>query len=547
MNLAYINSLKNKNKDARIEIELKNENTFILHPKRMDRKLLKTISSVCRVDSKYEILISKVSELETLNVELCMPPKAVMKELESSSKFEFNEEFKQTELYKTMFDYQKEGVKTVITKFNGKALIGDEMGLGKTLQALSLFKYYNPNKLVVICPAYLRYTWRREINKWCCMESTVINTGKDTIDGNVVIISYELATKKVSELKDYEMVVCDESHYLKGHKTKRTKTLTPYLKKTKYCILLTGTPALNRPYELYAQAHILRPDIYRSFKSYTQRYCNGHVCHLGFYDFSGSSNANELNWISHKSIMIRRLKRDVLTELPSKNRSEIYVNPTKRKLKPLDPLFKKWNTLNEKISAAVPGSDEIAKLSFERKVLIMEMYRTSSQCKVDSVKKIVKDMVSQGLKFIVFCYHKKFMDEIETVCNSYIRIDGSTPHEKRQEYVDEFQNGEKDVAILSLLAASTGLTLTASSIVVFAELYFVPGTMLQAEDRIHRIGQKNACDIRYIIAEKTLDDYIFRMIVRKLDTLDTFLDGRDDRKFLGKRQKWDGLDEMDQK
>ena len=83
MNLAYINSLKNKNKDARIEIELKNENTFILHPKRMDRKLLKSISSVCRVDSKYEILISKVSELETLNVELA-PPKAVMKELESS-------------------------------------------------------------------------------------------------------------------------------------------------------------------------------------------------------------------------------------------------------------------------------------------------------------------------------------------------------------------------------------------------------------------------------------------------------------------------------
>ena len=97
--------------------------------------------------------------------------------------------------------------------------------------------------------------------------------------------------------------------------------------------------------------------------------------------------------------MIRRLKRDVLTELPQ-NRSEIYVNPTKRKLKPLDPLFKKWNTLNEKISAAVPGSDEIAKLSFERKVLIMEMYRTSSQCKVDSVKKIVKD-ICHGLKFIV--------------------------------------------------------------------------------------------------------------------------------------------------
>ena len=124
------------------------------------------------------------------------------------------------------------------------------------------------------------------------------------------------------------------------------------------------------------------------------------------------------------------------------------------------------------------------------------------------------------------------MDEIQKVLGSHIRIDGNTPVPKRQDYVDKFQNGEVQVALLSLLAASTGFTLTSTSLMVFGELYFVPGTMLQAEDRIHRIGQTQSCDIRYIIGEGTLDDYIFKMIIRKLDTLDSVLDCRDDRQFV---------------
>ena len=109
-------------------------------------------------------------------------------------------------------------------------------------------------------------------------------------------------------------------------------------------------------------------------------------------------------------------------------------------------------------------------------------------------------------------------------------------------YVDQFQNGEVQVAVLSMLAAGTGITLTSASVVLFAELYFVPGVVLQCEDRVHRIGQENACDIRYIIAKGSLDEYIWKMLHYKLATLDTALDGRTDRIMKGEVIEWDGLD-----
>ena len=152
-------------------------------------------------------------------------------------------------------------------------------------------------------------------------------------------------------------------------------------------------------------------------------------------------------------------------------------------------------------------------------------------------------MVDQGLKFIVFCYHKQLMTEVESVCTSYMRIDGDTPAIKREQYVKDFQEGDTQVAVLSMLAASTGLTLTATSIVLFAELYYVPGTILQAEDRVHRIGQKNSCDIRFIIARGSIDEKIWKMLHFKLATLDTALDGRSDRTIAGEKIEWGGLDE----
>ena len=114
----------------------------------------------------------------------------------------FDESFKDTHLWNCMFGYQKEGVQKVISTFNGRALIGDEMGLGKTLQAISVYKYYNAKKLLVICPAYLRFTWKRnwKVGTGHCQQCH--QNGKDPLDViTPLIISYELAAAKAKELK----------------------------------------------------------------------------------------------------------------------------------------------------------------------------------------------------------------------------------------------------------------------------------------------------------------------------------------------------------
>ena len=151
----------------------------------------------------------------------------------------FETSFHQTHLWKCMFPYQREGVTKIVTTLNGRALIGDEMGLGKTLQAISTFRYYNhrtkkhKKKLLVICPAYLRFNWKNELEKWVNsdpmlleaslqstrqpIEPSVILTGKDPLDQSTpLIMSYKLAALHAKELKKmgFGMVICDESHYL---------------------------------------------------------------------------------------------------------------------------------------------------------------------------------------------------------------------------------------------------------------------------------------------------------------------------------------------
>lgn len=549
--VAFWNQRKKQKRTPHLIFQLKDPDTLIFKLKYIFGDDTFNIYEKIAVRT-YQIPASKLQEVvdicDSRRWEVIPFPDYVQQAVDININIPFNESFKDTHLWECMFDYQKDGVQKVISTFNGRALIGDEMGLGKTLQAISVYKYYNVKKLLVICPAYLRFTWKNELEKWIPgIVSSIILTGKDPLDQKPpLIISYELAAAKAKELKKlkFEMVVCDESHYLKSHKTKRSKAIAPLVKSIKWALLLSGTPALNRPVELYSQMHMLYPHIFKKFKTYADRYCAGHMSPMGFYDTSGMSNNYELKYMCRKVCLIRRVKRDVLTQLPKKIRSEIYLQLKKKKIKPMKRLFDRWDQLNSNIPRMVPCSDEIKKAAFERKTIISELFRKTSEAKVDVVKKVVKDMVDQGLKFIVFCYHKALMDVVQEVCPSNIRIDGDTPHKKRQEYVDEFQNGDTQVAVLSMLAASTGLTLTATSIVLFAELYFVPGVILQAEDRVHRIGQQNACDIRFIIAKGSLDEHIWKMLHYKLATLDTALDGRTDRTIAGKKVDWDGIESM---
>jgi len=549
--IAFFNAQKKRKRNPLVEFQLKNENTLIFKLKNVTGKTPFDLFEKVGI-RQHQIMASQLQAVVDMcdkhGYEVVPFPDQVQLALDKSTSFPFDETFKASHLYKCMFDYQKEGVEKVVRVFDGRALIGDEMGLGKTLQAISLADYYDAKRLIIVCPAYLRYTWKHELEKWIPgIESTVILTGRDKIEGVPfpLIFSYEQAAAKAKELKKMkpDMIVCDESHYLKSHKTKRSKALAPLVKSVKRALLLSGTPALNRPIELFSQLHMLYPKIFPKYRQFAERYADGKMSPMGFYDASGISNKYELLWIARKTALIRRVKRDVLTQLPKKIRSEIYVNLSRKDVKPLTPLFGKWKDLNARIPGMVPCSDEIKKAAFERKCVITELFRKTSEAKVEVVKKVVAGMVEQDLKFIVFCYHKDLMDEVQSVCPSNMRIDGDTPMKNRQKYVEAFQRGETQVAVLSMLAASTGITLTAASIVLFAELYYVPGVILQAEDRLHRIGQASAVDVRFIIAKGSLDEHLFKMLHYKLATLDTALDGRSDRELKGEKQiEWGGLD-----
>lgn len=215
----------------------------------------------------------------------------------------------------------------------GRLLLGDEMGVGKTVQAIAIqYWYRNDWPLLIVCPSSLKYTWRDELLRWVPMlghaDIQLFSQGKEPFkpDAQVFIISYDLATRKAQELKalNFNSAIADEAHYLKSYDSKRSRELSPILGDCKRIILVTGTPMISRPSELYNLVRILRPDLFGSFREFSQRYCAPKMAKYGM-DYKGASCTSELHFLMKDHLMIRRLKEEVLSELPSKTRQRVQV------------------------------------------------------------------------------------------------------------------------------------------------------------------------------------------------------------------------------
>ena len=213
-------------------------------------------------------------------------------------------------LVDSLMPFQKEGVIFSI-KQNGRVLLADDMGLGKTIQAIAVAAYYRTKwPLLIAVPSSLRMTWRRSLTRWLPsvkpQQVNVVLTGKDSPNAGLVnVISYDLLVKKIREIQKvgYKVVIVDECHAIKNLKTERTKCMMPLLKASSHVILVSGTPALSRPSELYTQISAVNPKLFPSFHQYGIRYCAGVKSHFG-WDYSGSSNMEELQLILEECIMI---------------------------------------------------------------------------------------------------------------------------------------------------------------------------------------------------------------------------------------------------
>ena len=458
-----------------------------------------------------------------------------------------------------LMPFQREGVRFGLRR-GGRALIGDEMGLGKTVQAIALMAAYRPEwPALIVCPSSLREAWAAALGEWLGARAdrvVVINSAKEgaglgaaaapTYD--FVIVSYALISKLKAPLERarFRVVVLDESHYIKDGKALRTKDTLPLASRAARCLLLSGTPALARPKELFTQLGALFPGArLRSMREYGERYCQaggggggggcGMARQFGLYD--GASHLDELNRVLTACAMVRRLKADVLAQLPPKRRQQVFLS--------LDPADKKELAclsagLDEARAAfaraaaasAASGGDTASVLRGEERRAVMDAYHRTALLKRAAVQRYVDDLLAAGPdKFLIFAHHTDMLDAISFTLTRakvrFMRIDGGVAAAKRQGLVDEFQS-ERDMraAVLSISAAGVGLTLTGASVVIFAELSWTPGQVIQAEDRAHRIGQARAVNVYYLLLRGSVDDIIWATLQSKLDAVGGALDGK---------------------
>uniref|UniRef100_A0A2Z5TRI1 Putative SWI/SNF-related matrix-associated actin-dependent regulator of chromatin subfamily A-like protein 1 n=1 Tax=Reticulitermes speratus TaxID=60591 RepID=A0A2Z5TRI1_9NEOP len=421
-------------------------------------------------------------------------------------------------LIDSLMPFQREGICFGISR-NGRCLLADDMGLGKTIQSLGIAHYYREDwPLLIVSPSSVRYLWADAIMTWLPSvpyhSVVVVTTSTDNMkEAQILITSYDMMTRRQNELKqmNFGMCIMDESHFLKSPKAARTQAAQKLLKSARRVVMLSGTPALSRPAELYPQISAIDPKLFPSFFEFGIRYCGGIKNSFG-WDFKGSSNMKELQLLLESKLMIRRLKSDVISQLPPKVRQMVILNP------------EEINSKSAEMKRCAKKLEEENLTGMERRGALLSYYCVTGKSKLKAVQDYISDMVDSEKKFICFAHHKLVMDGICEVFNGkkkeFIRIDGNTESNTRKLLVDKFQSENKCVAaVLSITAANTGITLTATQLVVFAELYWNPGILTQAEDRAHRIGQDDSVLIQYLVAKGTADDYIWPLIQSKLDVL----------------------------
>ncbi|XP_063789840.1 DNA annealing helicase and endonuclease ZRANB3 isoform X2 [Pseudophryne corroboree] len=464
-------------------------------------------------------------------------------------------------LRQRLLPFQRDGVMFALQR-DGRCMIADEMGLGKTIQAIAVAYFYRDEwPLLIVVPSSLKYPWIEEMEKWIPglgpEDITVIENKTDVgrISAcKVTVLGYGLLTSDAKTLMNalykqhFRVVLVDESHYMKSRNASRSQLLLPIVQKATRALLLTGTPALGRPEELYMQIDALFPRRFGTWTEYAKKYCNAHVRYFGKrtqWDYRGASNLDDLHQ-RLSSIMIRRLKNEVLTELPPKIRQRIPFDLPKDVAKEMNASFEEWEKL-------MRYPDSLTSDSSSPFIQVMgqitRMYKQTALAKAGAVKDYIKMMLENDkLKFLVFAHHLSMLQACtEAAIESkarYIRIDGSVPSAERIHLVHQFQSDpDTRVAVLSIQAAGQGLTLTAATHVVFAELYWDPGHIKQAEDRAHRIGQSSSVHIHYLIAKGTLDTLMWGMLNRKANVTGSTLNGKKEKIQAEEddKEKWDFL------
>jgi SNF2 family DNA or RNA helicase len=403
-------------------------------------------------------------------------------------------------------------------------------------------------RILIVCPASLKHNWRREWKKWDIKGLSVeIVDGEEEFEftSNVVIINYDILAAHREQIKrsPWDVVILDECHYLKSGRADRTLEVFGGIKRNpdktirerfdpipaKRMLLLSGTPLVNKPKELWPLLKAIDPaGLGADWFHYARRYCEARPIErfnpelhrlerVGWW-WDGAANLEELQEIMRSRFMVRRLKKDVLKDLPAKRRQVIILEP-KPQLAKL--IAKEIKTYEEHAAGKTDYDQDLPSIGE-----IAELRKKIALRKVPYAVEHIKEVLNEQSKVVIFAHHHEVLDALEEAFKgNCVRVDGRVPVVDRQNAVDLFQSdGNCKVFIGGIQAAGVGITLTASSTVIFVELDWVPGNITQAEDRCHRIGQKESVLIQHLILEGSLDERVIDVIIKKQEILDKVLD-----------------------
>jgi len=435
-----------------------------------------------------------------------------------------------------LLNFQKEGLDFLL-KSSGNALLADEMGLGKTVETLS---YVATEKqtfpVLVVAPLVTLTNWEREIAKFLKKKSRngriiesdspsviLIRTGKsqELPKADIYVINYELLLKRNDDLAKLgiKTIVCDEVQNLRSKTTQKYKAIKKLaaLPSVLYRIGLSGTPIYNRGSEIWPIIDIIKPGLLGSFKEFCEYFC--YVNDKGKAIVLENKRAS-LRHELQKHVMLRRKKSDVLKELKDKVRyKEVIASDTDYYLEELDKI---WKKVEEEQKNAETEFSKSA--SYQR--AIQSERQIAGVAKLPHVINFVKNIMEIEESVVVFCHHRVIHTLLHKSLHEFspVSIIGGQTDSFRQDQIDKFQNGESKLMIAGLRAGNIGINLTRAKYVIFAELDWSPAIHRQAEDRLHRIGQKNTVFAYYLIGNGTLDDHVADILVDKSFEIDAIMD-----------------------
>ena len=423
--------------------------------------------------------------------------------------------------------FQKTGV-GLIDNFNGNAILADDMGLGKTIQTLAYLQLHiELRPAIIVVPACVKLNWQREALKWLNKPKIQILNGQTpdyTQKADLFIINYDILPYWLETLYKIQakILILDEVQYVKSNKANRTKAVKKLAKRIDHVLSLSGTPIMNRPIEIFNAWSMSDPVNCPSYWDFTHRYCNPK--HNGYgWDFNGASNIPELHQKLLDSCMIRRLKKDVLTELPEMQSSFLpFEIDNEKEYRDAERNFIQYVRVTKGDHAATKaeGAETLSQIEGLKQLAV--------KGKLNQTVSWIEDFLESGEKLVVFAHHKFVIEQLATKFGNICRkIDGSASMQQRQESVDLFQQDPLCQLMIISLAGGVGITLTGASNLAVLEYPWDPMTLDQILSRIHRLGQVKNVMIYFTMGLNTIDEKIAKLLDEKRKIVDAVMDGKE--------------------